>query len=150
MSSTSSASISGDAGSKALALLLDDFRSRQNCIGDTTQTMTEPKSPLEGLERQIEELELVLSGFAHHVRQAIVDIRRQQNTLALIHRLPIEILQNIFLLRASEAFFSRMNDSLAHEENMEYCLSNDYEEGDDRRGPNYRDPNYAIANRLSR
>ncbi|KAG8955517.1 hypothetical protein FRC03_011118 [Tulasnella sp. 419] len=151
---SSTASVSSDAASKALALLLEDFRSReQSQIGDT-QTIKEPESPHESLERNVKELEIVLAGFVDRVRQAIAGVRRQQNILALIHRLPIEVLQHIFLLRASEAFLCQMNESLLHKENIGIPFRDrdeeDIDEEDDRSyGPDYQDLNYALALRLS-
>ncbi|KAG8955519.1 hypothetical protein FRC03_011120 [Tulasnella sp. 419] len=152
---SSTASISSDAASKALALLLEDFKlGQQNRIGDT-HTMKEPESTRQGLERNIEELELALSGFTHHVRHVIAGVRRQQNTLALIHRLPIEILQYIFALRASEAFCCGMSELAAHWENSRYHFRNpEYRDNDeicdDFDGPDYRSFSYAIAPRLSK
>ncbi|KAG8930841.1 hypothetical protein FRC02_003614 [Tulasnella sp. 418] len=151
------ASVSSDAASKALALLLEDFRLReQSHIGDT-QTMKELESTRESLEIKVKELEIVLSGFTHHVRHAIAGVRRQENTLALIHRLPIEILQYIFLICASETFLSQMNESLVHNENTGHHLRNNDdseedcdEEGNSSKGPDIHDLNYAIALRLSK
>ncbi|KAG8921093.1 hypothetical protein FRC02_000445 [Tulasnella sp. 418] len=143
-----SASISSDAASKALALLLEDFKLREQ-NDDHSQMIKEPESMREGLERKVKEFELALSAFTDQVRHAIAGVRRQQNTLALIHRLPIEILQYIFLLRASEAFFSQMNDSLLYNETIQDYFGHDIVEDDDDQRLDYRGHNYAVALRLS-
>ncbi|KAG8939277.1 hypothetical protein FRC03_006404 [Tulasnella sp. 419] len=144
----STPSISSDAASKALALLLEDLKLREwGGIGDT-QTMKESESTRESLERKAQELERALSGFTHHVRHSIAGFRRQQNTLAPIHRLPMETLQYIFLLHASETFLSGMNDSLVHNEKIRSRFNE--EEEDDDHIPGYQDLDCAVALRLSR
>ncbi|KAG8942021.1 hypothetical protein FRC03_003712 [Tulasnella sp. 419] len=148
MSSTDS--VSSDTAFKALALLLEDFKlKQQNRTGDT-QTMNEPEPMRESLERKAQELELILSGFTYHVRHAISVFRHQHNTLALIHRLPIEILQYIFLLCASEEFFSQMSESGVHKENIRRLLvENSEEDDDDDRRSDHQDIDFGIALRLS-
>ncbi|KAG8957479.1 hypothetical protein FRC03_010117, partial [Tulasnella sp. 419] len=137
--------ISSDAASKALALLLDDFRlSRKTDSGDTQ--MIDESTPGE-LEKKTRELEMVLSGFTQHVHGVIARIRRQENTLVPIHRLSTEILQYIFHLCASETFLVRVDDSVVHEENLEYHIAKDdrYEIS----SPNHHQPKYMVAIHLS-
>ncbi|KAG8931461.1 hypothetical protein FRC02_002690 [Tulasnella sp. 418] len=68
------------------------------------------------LNEKAGQMESVLAAFNHHVRHEIANIRRQRNSLASINRLPVEILQQIFLLQASEHHLSYLKTSDIHED----------------------------------
>ncbi|KAG8930840.1 hypothetical protein FRC02_003613 [Tulasnella sp. 418] len=102
---------------QALKLLLQGSNADDlgRCNGEL---FTRTDLTYEQLDTKAHYLESILSAFIKHTRNEIVNIRIQQNALVPIHRLPAELLQDIFLHQALENHLSDLKIEDLHMECM--------------------------------
>ncbi|KAG8938562.1 hypothetical protein FRC03_007113, partial [Tulasnella sp. 419] len=115
---TSTALISADVLLKALKLMQEDLESK-NQDSREHERAGESEYTFDQLNKEVQQLESIVSTFRSFVLEKIVGIRRRHNAHSPIHRLPAELLRDIFHFQTSEIYHSIVNPLTIHESYLE-------------------------------